>query len=143
MIETGEVRRLLKQALDRARHAAEVHRLESDVARQWFEPFLTEQAAPVFRQVAAALRPEGHAFQVFTPAGSIRLASDRSADEFIELALDTTRSPVALVGRTSRARGRRVIESERVVREGAAVKTTTEHDVLAFLLDEVGALVER
>ena len=143
MIETGEVRRLLKHALERARHAAEAHRVESDLAREWFEQFLTEQAAPVFRQVASALRPEGYAFQVFTPAGSVRLSSDRSADDFIELALDTARSPVALVGRTSRTRGRRVIETERIVREGAAVRATTEHDVLGFLLEEVGSVVER
>lgn len=143
MIETGEVRQLLKQALDRARQAAEAHRAESDAARAWFEPFLINQAAPVFRQVASALRPEGYAFQVFTPAGSVRLASDRSADEFVELVLDTTRSPVALVGRTSRSRGRRVLERERVVREGPALQTTTDHDVLAFLIEEVASFAER
>jgi hypothetical protein len=93
--------------------------------------------------VAAALNAEGHTFKVFTPASSIRLASERSPDEFIELVLDDTSDPPVVVGRTTRGRGRRMITSERAVGSGAPVGDLTEEDVLAFLLEEIVELIER
>ena len=44
----------------------------------------------MFRQVASALKAEGHHFTVFTPGGGVRLMSDKSSDDFIELSLDTS-----------------------------------------------------
>ena len=41
------------------------------------------------------LKAESYFFKVFTPASSIRLASDRSPEEFIELSLDETSDPPA------------------------------------------------
>ena len=45
---------------------------------------------PLFRQIANVLKADGYLFTVFTPAAASALMSDRSADDFIELALDTT-----------------------------------------------------
>ena len=53
------------------------------------------------------LRAEGYLFNVFTPSGSVRLMSDRSAEDFIELALDTSGAAPQVIGRVSRSRGRR------------------------------------
>jgi hypothetical protein len=97
----------------------------------------------VFHQFAAALTGEGHLFRVFTPASAVRLASDRSPEEFIELILDEATDPPAVVGRTSRGRGRRMIRSERALQEGAQIAQITEEDVLSFLLEEISPFIER
>jgi hypothetical protein len=143
MTETGDVKKRVRQAIDQARRDAAARRRSADLASQQYGEFLEGRAAPVFHQVAGALRAEGYPFQVFTPAGSIRLASDRSGEDFIELELDTTRDPVALLGRTSCARGRRVVLRERVVHEGPDLDRLGADDVLAFLLAEIVPFVER
>ena len=142
-MEISEVRRRLLAAIDKARQASAERRVRTDAAARDYELFLGQRAAPVFHQVAAALNGEGHAFKVFTPASSIRLASERSPDEFIELVLDNTSDPPVVVGRTTRGRGRRTISSERAVGGGAPVGDLTEEDVLEFLLEEIVELIER
>jgi len=104
---------------------------------------LESVATPVVRMLATALRAEGHLFQVSTPAGSVRLASERSRDDFIELALDTERDPVALVGRVSRTWGRRVLEAETILNEEPGFGSVTDEAVLAFFLKELQPFVER
>jgi hypothetical protein len=142
-VEVSEVRRRLLAALEKARSTATERRARTDAAARDYEVFLDQRAARVFHQFAAALKAEGHAFSVFTPASSIRLASERSPEEFIELALDNTSDPPGVVGRTTRGRGRRTISSERTVAGGAPVADLTEEDVLAFLLEEIVNLIER
>lgn len=141
-MEIAEVRRRLRAAIEAARKAAAARRARLDAAGRDYETFLAERAVPVFRDVASALTGEGHPFKVFTPAGSVRLASNHSAD-FIELELDTAEDPPQVVGRSSRGRGRRMVTSERPLREGAAVAELTEEDVLAFLLAEIAHFVVR
>jgi hypothetical protein len=142
-VEVSDVRRRLRAAIDRARQAADERRTRTDAALRDYEAFLLERATPVFHQVAAALNAEGYGFKVFTPAGSIRLASDRSPDEAIEISLDTPSDPPSVVARTTRGRGRRMISSERVVGGAAPVADLTEEDVLALLLDEIVNLLGR
>ena len=142
-MEISEVRRRLLAAIDKARRVAEERRIRTDVASRDYQNFLEQRATPVFQQVAAALKAEGYTFKVFTPASSIRLASDRSPEEFIELSLDDTSNPPAVLGRTSRGRGRRMTSSERAVGEGKAIANLNEEDVLTFLLEEIVGLVER
>jgi len=90
-----------------------------------------------------ALRAEGHPFAVHTPAVGVRLASDRTAEDFIELALDAGADPPTVIARVSRARGHRVVSAERPIREGVAVDRLTEDDVLEFLLAEIVPYVVR
>jgi hypothetical protein len=142
-VEVSEVRRRLLAALEKARHAAAERRARTDAAARDYDLFLGQRAAPIFHQFAAALNAEGHAFTVFTPAASIRLASERSPEKFIELVLDDTSDPPAVVGRTTRGRGRRMISSERAIGGGAPVADLTEEDVLTFLLEEIVELLER
>jgi hypothetical protein len=143
MMETAEIRRRLLQTIDRARRENAVHRQEADTASRHFDRFLSQVAAPIFRTLAQALRAEGHAFQVATPAGAIRLVSERSPEDFIELELDTTRRPVAILGRTRLARGRRLIDRESVFFQGPAVDQLEDDHVLEFLLRELEPFVER
>jgi len=142
VVDIPDVRRRLRQALERAKHDAAARRALVDAAGRDYERFLTEVAEPVFRVFAGAIKAEGHPFHIATPAGSLRLESERSHEDFIELALDTTDAPI-VVGRVSRGRGRRMVTAERPVRDGAAVSDLTEEDVLAFLVREIVPFVER
>ena len=142
-MEIAEVRRRLLQRISRARKGAASRRAELDAAGKEYEHFLTHTAAPMFLQFAAALRAEGYAFHTTTPAGAVRLVSERSPDDFIEVELDVGGARPLVVGRSSYARGRRRLASERPVREGTSIAALTEEDVLDFLLAEVGPFVER
>ena len=142
-METSEVRRRLRGAIEAARAQAAARLTRADAAARDYEAFLSERATPVFRTFAEALAAEGHLFKMFTPAGSIRLASQKSQDDFIEIDLDTDADPPQALGRASRGRGRRTISSERPLRRGTAVADLTDDDVLAFLLEEIVPFVER
>jgi hypothetical protein len=142
-LEVSEVRRRLRGALEKARQAAEDRRVRIDAAAREYEAFLGQRAVPIFHQFALVLTGEGHPFKVFTPAASVRLVSERSSEEFIELTLDDTSDPPAVIGRTSRGRGRRMVTSERAIRDGAPIAELTEEDVVSFLLDEIVGLVAR
>ena len=143
MIETSDLRKQVKHTIEQARRHAAAHRAAADLASSRFEAFARDVAGPVFRQCAGALKAEGHPFQVFTPSSSLRLASERSGDDFTELALDTSRDPVALVLKVSHTRGRHLVEDERVVHQGPDLDTFSERDVLRVVLDALRPFVER
>jgi hypothetical protein len=139
-METSEIRKRLHQTIERAkRHAAE-RRARSDEAGRAFDTFLSTTAVPLFRQVANILRADGYLFNVVTPSGSVRLMSDRTAEDFIELVLDTAGETPQVVGHASHSRGRRVLESERAI---GAPGELTEDAVLTYVLKELEAFVER
>jgi hypothetical protein len=142
-MEVPEVRRRLRIAIESARRLAQERRARSDQATRDYELFLRERAVPLFHTAAAALVAEGHRFKVFTPAESVRLASESSADDFIELALDTSFDPPVVIGHTSRGRGRRLIATEQPLKEGTPVDQLTEEDILDFLVRELAPFVER
>jgi hypothetical protein len=139
-METSELRKRVNQTVERARRQAAERRAQSDEAGRAFETFLSATAVPLFRQIANVLRSDGYQFSVFTPSGSVRLMSERTAEDFIELTLDTTGDVPEVIGRTSRSRGRRVSENERAVGSPAAL---SENDLLDYLAKELEALVER
>ena len=142
-IEVSEVRRRLRGVIESARKRAQERRASTDRAALEFEDFLRDRAVPTLQTVASALVAEGHRFKVHTPAGSVRLASETNAEDFIDIALDTTADPPAVIGRTSRGRGRRLVTSERPLREDVSVGQLTEEDVLSFVMTELLAFLER
>jgi hypothetical protein len=139
-MEISVVRKRLTETIERAKKHAADRRGRSDQASRDFEVFLQKVAVPLFRQVANALKADGYAFSVFTPSGSVRLMSDRSAEDYIELTLDTADDPPRVMGQNSRTRGRRVIDAERAIGTPDAL---TEDRLLDFLLKELEAFVER
>ena len=139
-MEISAVRRRLTETIDRAKTLAAGRRGRNDQAAKAFEVLLQKIAVPLFRQVANALKADGYAFTVFTPAGSVRLMSDRAAEDYIEITLDTSNDPPRVMGQTSRNRGRRVIDAERAIGSPDAL---SEEDVLEFLLKELEAFVDR
>lgn len=139
-MEIADVKRRIVDTIERAKRRVADRRVRSDQAGKAYEQFLERTAVPVFRQVANVLKAEGYPFTVFTPAGGVRLMSDRSSEDYIELALDTTGDQPAVSGHTKRGRGGRVLESERAIGDPALL---SEDDVLEFVVTELGPLVER
>jgi hypothetical protein len=143
MIEVSEIRKRLRQTLEQARRHSAERRARTDAAARAYETFLSDVATPVFRMFAGVLKAEGYAFAVFTPAGGLRLMSERSSDDFIELFLDTSADPPTVAARINRGRGRRLVTDERPVREDASVDRVTDEDLVAFLLEAIRPFIER
>jgi len=141
-MEIADVRKRVHDAMARARKKAAERRERSDAASQAFERFLDRTAVPLFRQIANVLRADGYVFSVFTPSGSVRLMSDKSGDDFLEIWLDTSGDAPQVVAHVSRSRGRRGIDAQRVVGSGdpAAI---TEDELFAVLLEELEPFVEK
>lgn len=142
-MDTSDVRKRILRIVEEARRRAAERRTRVDTAAAAYESFLTRVAAPLFRQMADALTAERYPFKVFTPSGGLRLASERSANDFIEIELDESTDPPVVLGRASHSRGSRVIRTERPIRAQTGVEDLTDHDVLEFLLEEIAALIER
>jgi hypothetical protein len=142
-MELSAVRQQVLHAIERAKRAAAERRAANTEAGRDYGVFLEQVATPLFRQVATTLRAEGYTFTLFTPSGSVRLMSDKSADDFIEIALDTSGALPAVVGRTSRAWGNRTNVSEQPLNPTARIRDLTEADVLEFLLKAIEPFVER
>jgi hypothetical protein len=139
-MEISDVKRRVVETIERARLQSAARRSRHDTAARQYEVLLEKIAIPIFKQVSNVLRAEGFVFTVFTPGGSVRLMSDRSAEDYIELVLDTSGDDATVTGHTARSRGRRVIESEQPL---GAPETLTEAEVLSFLLKALGPLVDR
>jgi len=142
MVETSEVRRRLRAAIARAHQGAADRRTRVAEATQAGERVLVQVVTPVFRAVAGALRAEGFHWRVETPRGAVRLASDGSGSNWIELALETADDPPRLLLGVSRARGRRVVVDERVVREHPEIGRITEDEVLDLIAAELTPFVQ-
>lgn len=141
-METSVVRRGVLETIERARRSAAERRARSDEAAQIYAEFLNQIAIPLVRQLAGALKASGYPFGVFTPGGGVRLMSERAAEDYIELSLDTSGDQPIVLGHVSRAWGRRIVETERPIANGP-IAGLTEQQVLDFFLRELEPFVER
>jgi len=141
-METSVLRRRLTETIETARRSAAERRARADAASRDYSQFLDTVAVPLFRQIANVLKASGYSFTVFTPTGSVRLMSDKASEDYIELSLDTSADEPMVLGKSSRARGRRVLESERAIAEQTVANLTEEH-VLNYVLRELEPFVER
>lgn len=143
-MEVAELRREILREIERARAEAAERRQGSDSAHAAYAQFIVDVAGPLMRQAVGVLRAEGLSFQAQTPAGSARIASDRSADDFVEFTLDTSVRPPRVLGRVSVALTRKSVQvDEQPIAEGTPIATLTEADLLPFLLPAVGRLAAR
>ena len=142
-MEVSQVRRRVQQAIAAARERARARRQRAGDAERAYDVFVHEVATPVARHVAAALKAEGYAFTVSTPGDGLRLAFDRSRDDFIELALDIAGESPQVVARISHTRGSRTIDEERPLKPGHAPEAISDEDVLSFLLEALQPWLER
>ena len=137
MADVGLLRKRLKSEIDSARRTAAERRERSASAARAYEQFLTNVAIPAFRSMSTVLRAEGILFEVQTPSGGVRLASDRNRDEGIELELDPTVDPPQPILVTIQGRGSRMLRTERAVKERTAIDKISEDDLLERLMEEV------
>lgn len=142
-IETSELRKRLRVAIDQSRRAAAARRAQLDQAATDYQELLDVTAAPLVQMLANALRAEGYIFTVFTPHGGLRMALAKSGEDFIEFALDTSQTEPFVVLRVNQSRGRRVMQHERPVKGRTPIDRLTEDDVLQALLEELAPFVER
>jgi hypothetical protein len=97
-MEVSDLRRRIRAAIEAARLRAADRRARTDGATRAYEQFLEAIGVPAFHTMANALVGEGHRFKVTTPGQAARLTSERSADDFIEMSLDTNRDVAAADG---------------------------------------------
>jgi len=142
-MEISDIRKRVKQTIEQSRRAAAERRERVDAASTAYQTFLERVATPIFKQVAGVLKAEGYPFQVFTPGGGLRLASDRASGDFIELLLDVSGDRPVVLARISHTHGSRVMTSEQPLLASADIARLSETDVLEFLLREIRPFVER
>lgn len=141
-METADVRKRIKDTIERARRQSAERRARGSEASAAFEVFLQSTAVPLFQQVANVLKVEGYPFVVHTPAGSVRLASEKSGHDFVDMRLDTSGRPEVLV-RVERVKGRETTSEERPLKPGALVQHLTEEDVVDAISDALMVLIDR
>jgi hypothetical protein len=142
-MEVSDIRRRIRAAVEGARVRGAERRTRIDAATRAYEQFLEAIAVPAFHAVANALVGEGHRFRVTTPGTTARLSPERPAEDFIEVSLDTDREIPAVLLQTSRGRGRRIVSTERILRENPGIAELTEEDVVTSLLEELLPFLER
>jgi hypothetical protein len=142
-IETSEIRKRLRHAIDERRKITAARRQKVDAASAAYTELLERIATPLVQMLANVLRAEGHNFTVFTPTGGLRMSLAKSADDFIEFALDTSQDEPFAALRVNRTRGRRVVQDERPIKDRTPVERLSEEDVLQALLEEIAPFVER
>jgi hypothetical protein len=142
-IETSELRKRLRIAIEQCRKSAAARRTKLDEAQAAYRELLEVTATPIVQMLANALHAEGHPFTVFTPNGGLRMALAKSGDDYVEFGLDTSQDEPVVVLRISRTRGRRILQHERPVSGRTPVDRLSEEDVLQALLEEIAPLVER
>jgi hypothetical protein len=142
-LETAQIRRRVQSRLAEVKRGAAARRERVTAAERAYGTFLTEIAVPTLTAVAQSLAAEGYPYRVTTPAGAVRMTSERSNRAYVELRLDTSGAVPQVVAEVGRERGTRVLADERVVGEGLPVDAISDEHLLETLLEAVGDLVER
>lgn len=137
MPDVALVRKRIRAEIDKARRDQADRRARVAEATTAYEAFLQNAAIPVFRLFANILKAEGLNFEVMTPSGGVRLQSERHRDDAIVMELDVTAEPPQPLLTITRARGSRVVQSERTMKGNTPLGQLTEDDVIEMLLEEM------
>ena len=89
-MDVSELRKKILRALDEARLDAASKRGERDEVHRAYDQFLETVAVPLLKQAQGILKAERQMFTVHAPVGSAKLASDSSAQTFLEFSLDSS-----------------------------------------------------
>ena len=137
MADVALVRKRVRAAIDASRRDQAERRTRVADATRLYDVFLETCATPAFRTVANVLKSEGLGFDVMTPSGGVRLASERHRDDAIAIELDTSVDPPQPLVTVTRARGGRSLRTERGIKSGAPLAQLTEDDVIDMLVEEL------
>ena len=137
MADVAVVRKRVKTAIEQARRDQAERRGRATEATKAYDGFLEDAAIPVFKMFANILKSEGLHFEVMTPAGGVRLQSERQRDDCIEMELDTTADPPQPLVTITRVRGSRIVRSDRSIKGRNPLVQLAEEDVIEMLLEEL------
>jgi len=137
MADVALIRKRIHAEIEKARRDQAERRARTAEAARAYETFLDTAAVPVFRMFANVLKSEGLPFEVMTPAGGVRLQSERHREDAIEMELDTTADPPEPLVTVTRVRGSRVVQSDRGVKGSVPLMQLTENDVVEMLIEEL------
>ena len=137
MADVAEVRKRIRAEIEKARRDQAERRTRVAEATKSYDVFLDTAAIPVFRMFANVLKAEGLHFEVMTPAGGVRLQSERNRADAIEMELDATADPPQPLVTVTRARGSRVVQSDRSIKGSNPLVHLSEHDVIEMLIEEL------
>jgi hypothetical protein len=137
MADVAVVRKRVRAAIEQARRDQADRRGRVAEAQQNYQTFLDTAALPAFRMIANVLKSEGLHFEVMSPAGGVRLQSERNREDAIEMELDTTADPPQPLVTITRVRGRRIVQSERTIKGSNPLVQLSEDDVIDMLLEEL------
>src|SRR4029078_9979709 len=84
LMEVSDVRKRVKEVIDRSTRAMAERRTLVDEATREYQVFLDRIATPLLRQIGNVLRAEGHPFTVSTPGNSVSLTADTTATGLID-----------------------------------------------------------
>ena len=143
-MEVAELRQQILREIERAKVNAANDRQNNQAAHTAYAKFIVEIAGPLVIQAVQILRAERLPLHAQTPAGSARIASETSPDDFIEFVLDTSVRPPRVLGRSSVAAGRHNVVVEEVpIAPGTPISSLTEAALLEFLIPAIGRLAAR
>ena len=142
-MEISLVRKRLRDSIEDAQKNATARRAANRDAIAAWEQVLERVVAPLLQQISQVLKSEGYAFRVITPAGTVRLTSERSADDFIEVGLDTSGPAPIVVARVNRTKGRERFNDEHIVASGDAIPGLSEERLLDLFTSMLGPFLER
>jgi hypothetical protein len=137
MADVALIRKRIQTEIEKARRDQAERRARTAEATRAYEEFLQAAAIPVFRMFANVLKSEGMPFEVMTPAGGVRLQSERHREDAIEMELDTSADPPQPLVTITRVRGSRVIQSDRTIKGSNPLVQLTEDDVIEMLIEEL------
>jgi hypothetical protein len=142
-MEISIVRKRVRESIEQAQRAAAARRAANHDATGAWEQLLQHVAIPLMQQVSQVLKSEGYQFRVFTPANTVRLASERSADDYVEMMLDTSGEAPAIIARINRTRGRERFSDEHILASGRDIPSLTDEKLLAFVNSALAPFIER
>ena len=137
MADVAVVRKRVHSAIEQARRDQADRRGRVAEAQKNYDTFPQTAAIPAFRMIANVLKSEGLNFEVMTPAGGVRLQSERNREDAIEMELDTSADPPQPLVTITRVRGSRVVQSDRSIKGSNPLVQLTEDDVIEMLLEEL------
>src|SRR5918993_5776610 len=142
-MEISLVRKRLRDSIEDAQKNATARRAANREAIAAWEQVLERVVTPLLEHISQVLKSEGYAFRVITPAGTVRLTSERSADDYIEVGLDTSGPVPIVVARVNRTRGRERFSDEHIVASGDAIPALSEERLLDLFTSMLGPFLER
>jgi hypothetical protein len=137
MADVALLRKRVHTEIEKARRDQAERRGRVAEATRAYEAFLDQTLVPAFRTFANVLKAEGLSFEVMSPAGGVRLQSERNREDAIDVALDTAADPPQPLVTITRTRGSRVTQSDRRIKDGTPIAHLTEDDVIEMLLEEL------